>query len=248
MPTQATKQQIKEKVMAMEQENYDKLLLYRSDNTYHKIVGHSALIYAGYVAKRIGRRYNLRLDTDHYAKSEDGVISIVLNDELVRKFLAIGIKQDKKNEDKDIAVFKLPQAFKEKDIAQFRELLKQDERKINAVVLPKSPIPTLYVYLDDILVMVYHNAKNMPYFGKNVVGQDMMSAAVRMYECYIRYANGRIDKKRLAELLYKDAIHLKSQMKIAEALHLISGRNICRMLEIIVAVENLSRKYYQNER
>lgn len=237
------KKKLKALVMKLESENYDRLIFYQSDNCYYKLAGHSALIYAGNVAKRIGRRFNLRADTDHYSKSVDGVISIVMNDVLQESLSAIKAIPDLSNKNSNIMIFKLPYKYSEEDIEQFREMTKQEERQINQIILPKSPIPTLYVYINELTEIIYHNSKNMPHFGSTTLGADIFNSICSVHRCYLNYANGFIKLDDMAKTMKKNIIYLKNQMKIVETLHLINNKSICKILEVLVATERLVTKY-----
>lgn len=237
------KTKLKTLVMKLESKNYDRLIFYQSDNDYYKLAGHSALIYAGNIAKRIGRRFNLRADTDHYSKSVDGVISIVMNDRLRENLSVIKATIDSSNKNPHLIIFRLPYKFSEQDIEQFREWIKQEERQINQIILPKSPIPTLYTYVNELTEMIYHNSKNMSHFGGATLGTDIFNSICSMHRCYLNYANGFIKLDNMASTMKKNIIYLKNEMKIIETLHLINNKNICKILEILVATERLVTKY-----
>lgn len=113
--------------------------------------------------------------------------------------------------------------------------------------MPKSPIPILYVHLNDLITMVYFNAKNMPEFARDVIGINLAKITNKMLEKYLEYTNGLIDKETAMESIIKGTTYLKNQMKIIQTLHLISNAKICRLLETVVTIERLSRKYYNIE-
>lgn len=242
-------QKQKNKVAALEFElnNFSHLLFYDSDKGYRKLTGHSALIYAANVAKRIGRRANLRKDTDHYAKSEEGVVSVVLDERLEIALEAIKIKKDEALSTEHLHFFKMSTTFKESDLEKFRELLQKDSREINQMLLAKSPVPTLCNYLRDINEVIYYNCNLMPNFAKQTVGERLFEKSSRMLSIYLKLANGNEKETAAYKEIYQLMIELKSEMKTVESLRLINARSLCQLLENMVSAEKLVAKLLRNE-
>lgn len=229
----------------MEIGNLSHLIFFDSTNGYTKLTENSAVIYAGNVAKRIGRRVNLRQDTDNYAKSEFGVVSIKLSDELIEKLLAINIAKDPELSTAHIHAFKLDKPISESYLKSLQNTLKKDSEQINQIIMPGNPIPTLFIYIKELLEICYYNTKNMSEFPRQTFGEEILKIPSEMMTEYLRHADGRITKTEMAKNLYISATKLKRQMKAVEILHLISNRNICRMLERTIAIERLAAKYYK---
>lgn len=228
--------------------NLSHLIFFDSTGGYTKLTDNSAIIYAGNIAKRIGRRVNLRQDTDNYAKSTLGIVSVRLNEELIQKLAAIGIKPDKNLSTTHIHAFKLDKPIEETFLQTLQDNIKQDLERVNKIIMPHDPIPTLFIYLKELLEITYYNTKTMPDFARHLYGEEIATTANTMLKTYLQYADARIAKPEMAKILYNGAIKIKRQMKTAEILHLISNRNICRILERTIAIERLSNKYYKEQK
>lgn len=246
---QISKQKQTNKIAALEfeQDNYTHLLFYDSDKGYKKMTGHSALIYAANIARRLGRRANLREDTDHYARSDDGVVSVVLDEKLEQAMAAIKIKKDEELSTKHLHFYKLPMNFNKDQIAKFRDAMQQDSREINKILLPKSPVPTLFSYLKELNEIVYHNANNMSTLAKQTVGVGLFGKTREMLAIYLKMANGNEKTVVAYKKIYRLVVEIKSEIKTVEILHLMSNRNICRLLEKVTCIERLVSKLLRVE-
>lgn len=227
--------------------NLTHLIFFDSTGGYAKLTDNSAIIYSGSIAKRLGRRVNLRQDTDNYAKSTFGVVSIRLNDSLIQKLSAINIKLDQKLSTPHIHAYKMGEPISKTHLQTLQDNLKQDAARTNKIIMPHDPIPTLFIYLKELTEICYYNTKNMPDYARHIYGEELATTINLMLKAYLRYADNRVSKQEMAMTLYGEAIKTKRQLKTIEILHLISNRNICRILERIVAIERLSTKYYKEE-
>ncbi|MBQ2659967.1 hypothetical protein IJF86_00875 [Candidatus Saccharibacteria bacterium] len=233
-----TKITTKLKVMEMEEKNLSRLIIFDSTNGFAKIAGHSAIFYAGNIAKRIGRRCLLRPDSDHYAKSEDGVVSVKYNTDLVERLEAIEIMLDDKESSEHIHIFRFKVPFSEQDLEFYRRQLLEDSRKIEKTLLVQSPIPTLYADIRDLNEIIYRNSEQMPELGKMVIGADLLRLANFLSLKYIQAANEGLTEIKAGEML-KAARKIKYQMKNIDNLRLISARNNMRILELIIKIESI---------
>ena len=234
-------------VSKLEINNLSHLFFFDSTNGYKKLTENSAIIYAGNIAKRIGRRVNLKTDTDNYAKSEFGTVSIILSEELVEKFSAIGITKDEELSTPHIHAFKLSEPISESYFRTLQDTLKKDSEHINQIIMPKNLIPTLFIYLKELLEILFYTIKNMPEFPRDIFGKEILKMSDEMITEYLRFTDGKISKLDLATTLYISSTKLKRKLKTFEILHLISNHNICRILEKTIAIERLSAKYYKEE-
>ena len=233
--------------MAIEEGNLQHLVIFESDKGFYKIAGNSAMFYAGNVAKRIGRRFTLRHDDDHYAHSKNGIISIHYADDLADLLYSIGLTDNKDLSKDGVMVFDFARPFTMADLEQFQNQLQQEQDYINKIILPKSPIPTLFAYIRDLNYILFNSCKNMQQLGRDAIGVDLMKVASGMMAKYVEIANGNAEYEEKILGILKAARYIKYQMKAVEVCHLISNRNICHILEKVAAIEKVAIKLYRTE-
>lgn len=236
-----TKIKVKLRAMELEKDNFDKLIIFDSTNGFAKIGGNSAIFYAGNIAKRIGRRFLLRNDDDHYGKSEVGIISVKYNEDLIQRLEAIDVKLDPEAEEENIHIFRFKNPFSRRELEFYREQIFQERREIDKIVLPKSPIPTLFMELKELNEICYYNFKDIPELGRRVIGEEIFRLADELLEVYIRGANEGFRGKEMLKMM-KLLGSVKYKMKNVEILRLIPARNIVRILEKGVKIEQILAK------
>ena len=138
---------IKQKVMAFEADNCQYLLFYVSTENYHKLAERSALFYASRLAQALGRRFNLRPDTDHYHPSSIGVISVRNLEVLEPQLEALGVKLIKSRSTRELRLYKLPRALSESEIATLATAQHQLRHQLASIQHPDGQLPELYVAL-----------------------------------------------------------------------------------------------------
>lgn len=240
-----TKQSIKETVMDFEKQNHTHLLFFKSTNGYYKLAGNSVLIYAGNVAQRIGYRYNIQIDTDHYSVSPTGIISFHLTKDLEEKLASIKITKDKKKSSDNLVFFRLEKPITDDELAHFQDLVNADKHTINKMIMPKSPIPTLYDYLKELNLAIYQNSLSMPAFARETIGKTLFEISSTMLRRYLEYANTKAPESDTIRLIGNGAILIKYHMKNISDLHILHYRNICRILEPAIRIEKLTANLYE---
>ncbi|MDO4612343.1 MAG: hypothetical protein Q4B29_02715 [Candidatus Saccharibacteria bacterium] len=155
------KRQLKSRVAELEKTNTSYLIAYRSTKNYYKFIDNSALFYAFDISNRIGRRFTLNNDTDSYARSEVGVISIKALDRLESQLNDVKIFRNKTKSTDEIIHFEIPKPYKFEQIQNFHTRAKEDLTRSIQVIVPKNPIPELFTTIRDLNERIYHTFKRI---------------------------------------------------------------------------------------
>lgn len=242
--------QLKAKVMEFEQSNNHYLLVFDSTDGFSKIAGRSVLFYSMTIADRIHRRFNVKSDSDHYSRSDEGIIALRHLDDLISQLAGINIFPDHQLSTAELHFFKLTKVYTDEQIDKLRDRSKQDIERITSIVLPRSPMPLLHDAIMRVNFMIYHGFKRIPdAFARDAIGQMMMQDAHQLTLTYLEYASSR--NTHPADSLFKlitTARRLKSSMANVQNLRLIHHREICHILEALVDIDRLASKAYRAER
>ncbi len=243
---QQKQRQIKARVMEFEQTNDHHLLFYNSTNGFVKVTGHSALFFAVTIADRIHWRYSLKLDTDHYSVSEDGIISFRSLNNVAARLAEINIFPDPKLSRDEYTYFKLTKVYNDEQIAKLRDNAKQDIKRIMSIVLPASPIPSLYDAVTQASQLIYYQFKHLSdSLAKETIGQRMILSTYDMTMEYLNYARAKNHNNqqyliRIIEL----ARELRFGVAYASKLQILHHREVCKILEQLISVERIAAKAY----
>ncbi len=239
---------IKAKAMEFEQDNDRHLLIFDSTNGYSKVAGNSVLFYTTNIAARINRRYNLKIDTDRYFKSEDGIVSLKLNDELTTQLANIHIYPDRFLSTKELHFFHLDKIYTRNQIETMRDQASSDSTKITSLILPKTPTPLLndaVMQLNQSLFLACKQTSTT--LAREIFLIPLLEKAHQMALYYVEYANSKSNKKSLQSIhkIYENTIYIKNSMSNLNNLHLIHSRKITKILASLIDIEHLSTKIYQ---
>lgn len=242
--------QLKAHVMEFEQSNDHYLLVFDSTDGFSKIAGRSVLFYSMTIADRIHRRFNVKNDSDHYSRSDEGIIALRHLDDLISQLANINIFPDRQLSTAELHFFRLAKIYTDEQIEKLRDRSKQDIERITSIVLPRSPMPLLHDAIMRVNFMIYHSFKRMSdTFAREVIGQMMLKDAHQLTLIYLDYASSR--NTHPAETLFELITitrRLKSSMANVQNLRLIHHREICHMLEALVDIDRLASKAYRAER
>lgn len=243
---QQHQRRIKAKVMEFEGSNNHYLLFFDSTRGFVKLAGHSALFFATTVADRIHWRYSLKLDTDHYSVSDDGVISFRSLANITERLAEINIFPDKTITEPELHYFKLAKVYSDEQIDKLRDNAKQDIKRIMSIVMPASPIPSLYEAITQASQLIYYQFKHLSDpLAKDTLGKDLIMKSYSMTLAYLRYArmknqNNISDLQQIIEL----AREIRFGIAYASKLQILHHREVCKLLEYLVSAERIAAKAY----
>ena len=144
----------KEKLVALEAKNFDKVVFMRGMGGFWVVLGHSAVILANKVAPALKLRVPLKKDTDYRFKSKEGVIA-VKNLGFYKTVLADSSLTKLKTETEDRLTFEL----KEKLSAEMYDLVLHEQeikrQQIANSILKAVPMPKTNMRLNDALKLGY---------------------------------------------------------------------------------------------
>lgn len=236
---------IKSKVMEFERTNSNYLLFFSSTKGFVKVAGHSALFFAATIADRIHWRYSLKLDTDHYSVSEDGIISFRSLPPIAARLSEIDIFPDDSISDDELHYYKLTKVYSEEQIAKLRDNSKQDIKRIMTIVLPTSPIPSLYDAIMQAGQLLYYQFKHLSdNLARDTIGQRMVLVTYDMTMEYLKFARSKKNNYQHLANIIEQARELRFGVAYVSRLQILHHREVCKILEHLVSIERIAAKAY----
>lgn len=236
---------IKSKVMEFERTNSNYLLFFSSTKGFVKIAGHSALFFAATIADRIHWRYSLKLDTDHYSVSEDGIISFRSLPPIAARLSEINIFPDDSISDDELHYYKLAKVYSEEQIAKLRDNSKQDIKRIMTIVLPTSPLPSLYDAIMQAGQLLYYQFKHLSDgLARDTIGQRMVLVTYDMTMEYLKFARSKKNNYQHLANIIEQARELRFGVAYVSRLQILHHREVCKILEHLVSIERIATKAY----
>lgn len=236
---------IKSKVMEFERTNSNYLLFFSSTKGFVKIAGHSALFFAATIADRIHWRYSLKLDTDHYSVSEDGIISFRSLPPIAARLSEIDIFPDDSISDDELHYYKLAKVYSEEQIAKLRDNSKQDIKRIMTIVLPTSPIPSLYDAIMQAGQLLYYQFKHLSDgLARDTIGQRIVLVTYDMTMEYLKFARSKKNNYQHLANIIEQARELRFGVAYVSRLQILHHREVCKILEHLVSIERIAAKAY----
>lgn len=251
---QQRQHEIKAKVMEFERTNSHYLLFFISTKGFVKLAGHSALFFAMTIADRLHWRYSLKIDTDHYSVSEDGIISFRSLDNIATRLASIEIFPNPEMSDRELHYFELPKVYSDDQINKLRDHAKQDIKRIMTIVMPASPIPSLYDAIMQTSQLIYYQFKHLPdNLGRDTIGRRMVNLTYTMAVEYLQYARNKNKSLQPLVKIIESSRELRFGIAYASKLQILHHREVCKILEGLVSIERIAAKAYlreqeQNER
>ena len=264
---------IKSEVMRFEQANDHHLLVFDSTDHFSKIAGNSVLFYAFTIAERLHRRYSIKNDTDGYSRSEDGIISVRVVEQLEAQLAEINIFPDPQLTTTELHFYKLPKVYTEEQIAKFRDHAHQDDDRITTIIAPLSPVPELHTLILDFNRLLYDNCKRISdALARETLVKQLIFEANELLVSYLNFANakpnsgivhrlGQGDIYHIAEStiqpqstkaqnlfnLLLDARSLRNNLANVNNLRLLHQRELCLLLEKLVEIERVTAREYTKQ-
>ena len=245
---QLRQRNIKAQVMEFERTNHHHLLFFNSTQGFVKLAGHSALFFATTIADRIHWRYSLKIDTDRYSVSEDGIISFRSIDSIATRLGSINIFTNPEMSDAEYHYFELPKVYSAEQIDRLRDHSKQDIKRIMTIVMPASPIPSLYDAIMQTSQLIYYQFKHLPDpLGRDAIGQKMIDASYSMAIEYLRYARAKDRSIQHLVNIIESSREIRFGIAYASKLQILHHREVCKILENLISVERIAGKAYLRE-
>lgn len=243
---QQRQRELKATVMQFESTNTHHLLFFNSTSGFVKIAGRSALFFAATIADRIHWRYSLKADTDRYSTSEDGVISFRSLEKIHDRLAEINIFPDPDLETPELHYYKLGKVYNDDQIDKLRDRARRDLERIMTIVLPTSPIPSLYDAIMQASQLIYFQFKHLSDgLARDTIGHQMVLTSYQMANEYMKYARikNRDERENLRRII-EASRSLRYGVAYASRLQILHHRDVCKILEQLVAIERIAAKAY----
>lgn len=216
---------VKSQAMAFEQTNDHHLLFFDSTSNFCKIAGHSVLFFTMTIADRIHWRYSVKIDSDHYSISEDGIISFRSLENLSNLLAGIGIFPDTELSTEELHYYRLAKVYTPEQIAKLRDHTQRDTER-----------------------MIYYQFKHLSdSLARDTIGRRMILESYELMVQYLEFANSHNDlvtERSLAKIIELSR-RLRHGMAYAGRIQILRHREICQMLEHLVVIDRIASKAYQ---
>lgn len=239
---------IKSQAMAFEQTNDHHLLFFDSTSNFCKIAGHSVLFFTMTIADRIHWRYSVKIDSDHYSISEDGIISFRSLENLSNLLAGIGIFPDTELSTDELHYYRLAKVYTPEQIAKLRDHTQRDTERMMSIVMPTSPLPLLYDAIAQVCYTIYYQFKHLSdSLARDTIGRRMILESYELMVQYLEFANARSDlaTERSLGKIVELARRLRHGMAYAGRVQILRHREICQILENLVMIDRIASKAYQ---
>lgn len=247
---QQRQREIKGRAALFERTNYQFLLFFHSTNGYVKLIGHSALFFAATIAERIHWRCSIKADTDRYFPSEDGVISFRSFDKISTRLAKIELCPNQDLDSEELHYFQLDRTYSEDQISRLRDRAKHDMDQVMTMVLPISPIPSLYGAIIQASQAVYGLFRySTDSFARDTIGKSLIRLNHQMSNEYLKFAHAKPPKDiehlvRIIEL----SRELRYGMVYAGKIQILHHQDVKRIIEQLIAIERIATKAYLRNR
>lgn len=243
---QQRQRKIKAAAMEFEATNSHHLLFFDSTNGFVKLAGRSALFFAATIADRIHWRYSLKADTDRYSTSDDGVISFRSLEKIHDRLAEINIFPDPDLGTAELHYYKLGKIYNEEQISKLRDRARRDLERIMTIVLPTSPIPSLYEAITQASQLIYFQFKHLPdNLARDTIGHQMILLTYQMSNEYMKYARTKNHEEREnLKHIIESSRDLRYGIAYASRLQILHHRDVCKILEQLVTIERIAAKAY----
>ena len=164
----------KEKLIALEEKNYDKIMFARGMGGFWFVIGHSAVILANRVAPALKIRVPLKKDTDYRQKSKEGMVS-VNNMSFYRTALRDSSLTTLKSETKNLVTFSLKEKLTPEiyDVVLHEQDIKRQQ--IANSIMKSVPMPKTHATLNNTLKLAFKlYAEQSDSFCRKVFADKMM--------------------------------------------------------------------------
>lgn len=208
---------IKRKVLDLEATNRTQLILYKSSENgdFYKALDTSALYYAYRIAQRMGRKCNVMVDKDRFAKATF-VASISGG---IEKF----IEQYKELEGLEpeitidgIYLFPLKEPISDEEYQMLRQTENTRREKMHSILKPKNMSPAVYQQILMIIRQLAPKSEKLRAESINyrMFGDEMLRNLRDIMAIYADYSHGIYDAGRAGVLILSETGKIKASLVI----------------------------------
>lgn len=227
----------KKRLLELEKDNYTQLMLLKTHDGWWKMFGHSAVIYAKYVAPKTGVKAKLHLDTDYQVVSEEGYVSIDDLKTFEHRVKPVGVYL--LSEKERGAVFELGIRISEEDYITMLEEERMLIERANKLLMPVENLSELADAINKTMTVVHTATRKADGVVRELVMMDMDKALLNMQVKTTRMATGTLKMETgFSELT--DIMAMLNAMMVTELkMRLVQPKTL---YDMSYAIFNLQKK------
>lgn len=191
----------------LETQNDSQIIVFPSvDEPWYKIGWISALVYAydvGIRACNKNSRPVIRKDTDHLAKSKDGIVFVRDIKKLIQNLADIGISSYELTKD-GLYIFDLGKTYTKSELRDFRNTYCRKNEELFNMAAKKKVYPELRGMIVKAVGITLPKSKNLPAFYQNTLGIRIVNAVLEINQAYFDFVNKRVEAKEAFVTMVKN--------------------------------------------
>lgn len=234
---------LKKTVKEREEENTSRLFLFNTGDDWYKMSGNSLLIFTYKIAPKIPLKPNILPDTD-YTKTifDEGLISFHGIEALKKRLEKVDVLKEIKKSN-DLVVFELNFSVTEKQLKEFKELLKEDQERVVSILKPEIVLaPMLYTKMRHILKRTFEITRKMPTYSRQMFGEKMLFFAKEIVSTYLLMNKDQISEKKGWLDISKMTEKLQVEMAVAVELKVLDQNSAVSVGGELIEMKKMLKK------
>ena len=241
---------LKHEVLQHEEENYQKIYVIKTKDGWFKMFAHSAVIYTGILAPRLGKKARLLPDTDYHDYCDQGVAMVKNLGELEVSLAMLGVV--KEYDDKGVVVFRLKNRVEPEILEQYLRAEDVETKKIQRMLLPEVVFPALKQQLTGLARTTYHAVRDMTADAREMYGKRLTRTALVLLEDFWAVALGVKDVEEFFGQADSSLQFLKAEVGVVNGIGLMKSKRVYAVLEAVSKAQRelveCSRKYAEEKK
>ena len=253
---------MKSVVLTLEEKNYTELIVFPSSsvvrermgiddeqgkmrlaegqiNDWHKMCGHSALIYKYLVGPKIRRKnINILNDRDMNHRAKGGVVSINGMDRFIAAMKTGGFEKYK-IDSLGVYDFDLGMRLTNMDIRGYEGEEAADEERLNKALLAKNPKPEVYGKWREVAKILTPKLKSLKDPYRTILASEMLPEVLKIAANYRYFANGRLKAKEAQGRMLNSCELLMSGIDVMMEAMLLNKQEVAKLAMLITDLKQL---------
>lgn len=208
------------------------------DKGFYKAYNISALYYGYRVADRVGRKAQVRPDTDSYSKALH-TVSLANMPKFIEEFKRIA-NVDLEITDDGIHIFTLREPLSEDEIGMLRRTEQMRRDTLHGVLRPAAMDPKTFNEIMTLVRQVAPKVKKLDRQNYYLYGEEMQKSLQKILKIYYNFADGIIDRKEAGLELLEEINTLLSCLGVLAELDIwgletssVVGANVANLKRIV---------------
>ena len=236
----------KQKILHLEQTNYDYVFILRTTDGWYKIMSHSALIYIHYVWPIAKDKLNLATkvpnliaDSDFRYKAPIGIVSRKELVDFERILLAAGAKKAKVegSNSENVIAYKLDRKMSEEEFWKIKKNEDDLWSRANVVITPKAVYPNLTIDVQEAAMQIYFVARKMQRTEREFFGVEMLNITKTLAKAIIMAEKGYIAWENYFDMVPEKVAELYADTALLSNFRLIDNKVLIRLNDLLLKIE-----------